>query len=243
MKNSMAVLGYLNKHFETNVIIHEIANDKTKLNFIQNLKNLKITHIFEKSNSQEYHRTRQLNEMLELVNTPVVVNYDIDVLLPVDSYIKASNLIIEGNADVIYPYGFGEYQKMVFNFIDFFNTFELSSINENDMKIWSAKYGHCVFFNTEKYKNMRGENEEFISYGPEDVECFERSVKLDYQIDRINELVYHLEHSRSPSSNHLHKHYNNNNILFNKLTNLNSEQTIEYYKNVDYIKKYKNFKI
>ena len=81
MNNSKTVLGFLNKHFNTNVIIHEITNDETKLDFLNELKNLDIHHIVEKSDMTKYHRTRQLNEMLDIVNTDIVVNYDIDVVL------------------------------------------------------------------------------------------------------------------------------------------------------------------
>jgi len=43
--NAKSVLGFLNKHFKTNVIIHELTKDDSKLNFLKSLSNLNISHI------------------------------------------------------------------------------------------------------------------------------------------------------------------------------------------------------
>ena len=77
LNNSKTVLGYLNHHFNTNVIIHELVNGETKLPFLNEFKNLNITHILEQSDMSTYHRTKQLNIMIDLVETKVIVNYDI----------------------------------------------------------------------------------------------------------------------------------------------------------------------
>jgi predicted glycosyltransferase involved in capsule biosynthesis len=184
--------------------------------------------------------------MLNTVTTNVVVNYDIDVMLPVQTYIEASKMIINKKCHVVYPYDEGQYQKRIFtsfNRENFNINFNLYDIPNNEYDIWDAKYGHCIFYDTKKYKNAGGENELFVAYGPEDVERYQRFIKMGYKVCRINNFIYHLEHSRTPFSNHLHKHYDANNELFNTLKNLDNQETIEYYKNVDYIKKYKNFKI
>ena len=241
LNNTKTVLGYLNNHFNTNVKIHEITQGETKLPFIDIYKNLNIEHIIEKTDVNDYHRTRQLNEMLNVVKTPVVVNYDIDVLLPIETYINASNMILKKECDIVYPYGDGMFQKRVFNQTDLNKSFNLGDIKKESYDIWNAKYGHCIFLNTKKYKQSGGENENFIAYGPEDVERYERFIKIGYNVKRINNYIYHLEHSRTAFSNNLHSNYNNNNSLYSILTKLSKEDTINYYNNIDYIKKYKNF--
>jgi hypothetical protein len=62
------VLGFLNKHFKTNIIIHELTKDVSKLDFLNSLSNLKINHIVEKNSLDYYHRTKQLNTMLNIVS-------------------------------------------------------------------------------------------------------------------------------------------------------------------------------
>lgn len=242
LNNSITVLGYLNHHFNTNIIIHELVNGETKLPFLNDFKNLNITHILEQSDMSTYHRTRQLNMMLDLVETKVVVNYDIDVLLPVESYIKCVDMILIDNSDVVYPYGDGEYQKRVFTSFnrDNFN-FDLNNIKDGDYNLWNAKYGHCFFINTKKYKQCGGENELFIAYGPEDTERYVRFNKIGYKVDRVNDIVYHLEHYRTPFSNSNNRYFDENIFLFKKISNMTKEEIINYYNSIEYKNKYKTF--
>ena len=67
--NAKSVLGFLNKHFKTNIIIHELTKNVSKLDFLNSLSNLKINHIVEKNSLDYYHRTKQLNTMLNIVKT------------------------------------------------------------------------------------------------------------------------------------------------------------------------------
>ena len=242
--NAVSVLGFLNKNFKTNVIIHELTKDDSKLDFISSLKNLKINHIVEVNSLDYYHRTRQLNEMLNIVKTPVVVNYDIDVILPVDSYIESQNLIVNGNSDFVYPYGDGKYQREIsleFNRNEFNLNFNIESINNNLLKELTSKYGHCVFANTKKYRKCGGENENFIGYGPEDQERENRFITLKYNVSRVDNLVYHFEHSRTQFSNGDSEYYEPNNKLCDKLLAMDYKSMLDYYENVEYKQKYNKF--
>jgi hypothetical protein len=242
--NAKSVLGFLNKHFKTNVVLHELTNKESKLDFLKSLKNLNIKHIVQEDTLEYYHRTRQLNEMLNIVKTPVVVNYDIDVILPVDSYVKSQNLIVNGESDFVYPYGEGQYQReisLLFNRDDFNVNFDLESISDNLLKTFPSKYGHCVFANTKKYRKCGGENENFIGYGPEDQEREHRFITLKYNLSRIDNLVYHFEHSRTPFSNGDNKYYKSNHDLCDKLMAMNYETLLNYYSNIEYKTKYNKF--
>ncbi len=242
--NAKSVLGFLNKNFKTNVIIHELTKDSSKLDFIGSLTNLKIDHIVQVDSLDYYHRTKQLNEMLNIVKTPVVVNYDIDVILPVDSYVNAQKLIVDGTSDFVYPYGDGYFQREIslsFNRDDFNTNFDISSIDDKLLKTLKSKYGHCVFTNTKKYRKCGGENEGFIGYGPEDAERENRFITLKYNVSRIDNLVYHFEHSRTPFSNGDNKYYQPNHDLCDKLLKMDYNTLTDYYSNVEYRKKYDKF--
>lgn len=239
--NAKTVLNYINRHFKTNVIIHELIKDFTKLDFLDELINLNIKHIREIITDDIYHRTRQLNEMLKVVKTPVVCNYDIDVFLPVETYILADYLISNSIFDVIYPYGFGKYQYQVdkkFNRRKFNKDFNINHIEDKFLNNERAEYGHCIFFRTEKYKSIGGENEEFIAYGPEDSERYERCIRFNLKLHRIKSFVYHLEHSRTQFSDRSHNNYKNNTKLYERILEMNQEDFFRYYSNLDYIKKY-----
>jgi hypothetical protein len=242
--NAKTVLGFLNKHFKTNVIIHELTKEGSKLDFIDSLENLKINHIIQEDNLDYYHRTKQLNEMLNIVKTPVVVNYDIDVILPVDSYVESQNLILNGNSDFVYPYGDGKYQREIslgFNRDEFNVNFDIQSIDDNSLKTLTSKYGHCVFANTKKYRKCGGENENFIGYGPEDQERENRFITLKYNVSRVDNLVYHFEHSRTQFSNGESEYYNPNHKLCDKLLEMDYKSMLDYYNNVEYRQKYDKF--
>src|SRR5690606_20408658 len=107
---------YLCAHLDTNIIVYEY--DKVpKLHSI--LKNVdtgvtNVNHIFMPniSGNQIFHRTKFLNEMLAKVKTPVVVNYDVDILLAPEVYKKCSDLISNG-ADLVYPYFWGDSQHQI----------------------------------------------------------------------------------------------------------------------------------
>ena len=242
--NAKTVLGFLNKHFKTNVVIHELTKEESKLDFISSLKNLEINHILQKDNLDYYHRTKQLNEMLNIVKTPVVVNYDIDVILPVDSYVKSQKLIVNDSSDFVYPYGDGKYQREIslgFNRDEFNMNFDINSIDTNLLKTLTSKYGHCVFANTKKYRKCGGENENFIGYGPEDQERENRFLTLKYNVSRIDNLVYHFEHSRTPFSNGDNEYYDPNHKLCDKLLAMDYKSMLDYYDNVEYRQKYDKF--
>jgi hypothetical protein len=243
-KNAKSVLGFLNHHFRTNVIIHELTTESSKLDFIDSLKNLKIKHIVEVNSMEYYHRTKQLNEMLNLVETPVVVNYDIDVILPVESYVEAQRMIIERKSDFVYPYGDGQFQREIplkFNRDDFNINFDIPSIEPSILKTLRSKYGHCVFANTKKYWECGGENEGFIGYGPEDQEREFRFITLNYVVSRIDDIVYHFEHSRTSFSNGENKYYLPNHDLCSKLMSMKSNELSNYYSTIEYKQKYTKF--
>lgn len=244
--NARNVLGYLNHHLSTNVIIHEIIDSESKLDFLDEFDSLRIKHIVEVRNNNNYHRTRQLNEMLNLVETAVVSNYDIDVILPIESYTKSCDMIVSGISDVVYPYGNGVYQMRVpqnFDMFRFRENYDISEMVRNTSGIieWNAVCGHCIFINTDKYKECGAENENFVAYGPEDVERYERFQRFGYKVDRVEDYIYHFEHHRTEFSSHMNRDFINNERLFNYIRGLSEDEVKSYYKEIEYIKKY-NFK-
>ena len=256
MRNIVTTLIYLTRIFDTNIIVKEVDKESIYLREVKPLleEALKpemlscINHIFEQSDEFTFHRTKILNDMLWMVDTPVVANYDSDIILPLESYINATNMIIkewvhpdaEGGIPVkiVYPYGFGDYQwqchvgdNEVTNFINSGFNFEYFN---GHMRQWDAKYGFCQFVDTEEYRKLGGENENFIAYGYEDDERYFRFNLLS-SVARINDYVYHLEHGRTKNSWFNNPHCEDNKKLWENLKVKGKESLLKYYKNVDYI--------
>jgi hypothetical protein len=248
--NAKSVLGFLNHHFETNVIIYEVSESgESKLDFLSGLKNLKIDHTIEILPVRKaFHRTKYLNIMLDKVETPVVVNYDIDVFLPPQSYLICRDRIIKGEVDVYYPYSFGTSQYQVprmdrtqFN-LDFSPQTILTDLSNNSTRGISryySEYGHCIFFNTEVYRKFGGENEEFISYGPEDKERGIRFKAFTDKVEWLDDVVFHFEHHRGNDSSLANPHTNTNNLLLGRIQSLIKDGGLaEYYLDRPYYKEY-----
>ena len=256
MRNIVTTLIYLTRLFDTNIIVKEVDKESIYLREVQPLLEQAlepemlscINHIFEKNDEFTFHRTKILNDMLWMVDTPVVVNYDSDIILPVETYIYATNMISKGwvhpdaeggePVKIIYPYGFGNYQwqchvgdNEVTNFINSGFNFEYFN---GHMRQWDAKYGFCQFVDTEEYKKLGGENENFIAYGYEDDERYFRFNLLS-SVARINDYVYHLEHGRTKNSWFNNPHCEDNKKLWENLKAKGKESLLNYYKNVDYI--------
>ena len=256
MRNIVTTLIYLTRIFDTNIIVKEVDKESIYLREVKPLleEALKpemlscINHIFEQSDEFTFHRTKILNDMLWMVDTPVVANYDSDIILPLESYINATNMIIkewvhpdaEGGIPVkiVYPYGFGDYQwqchvgdNEVTNFINSGFNFEYFN---GHMRQWDAKYGFCQFFCTDTYKKFGGENENFIAYGYEDDERYFRFNMLS-SVARLNEYVYHLEHGRTKNSWFNNPYCEDNKKIWEKLKVKGKESLLKYYENVDYI--------
>ncbi len=241
LRNINYVLGYLNKYFRTKVIIHEVFDGTPKIE-TDPFTNLEITHIHERMYSGVLHRTRQLNEMLSIATTPVVCNYDTDVILPVESYVISQYLLDNELFDVVYPFGLGKYQKKVSRNYDqrlFNDNYDPARIPSDKISVDYSEYGHCIFFNTNSYKSIGGENEEFLSYGPEDCERYERSFNFGLRIHRIRDYVYHFEHERTNNSNEKNTHFKSNVQLYEKIKKMNAEELFKHYSSMSYLNKYK----
>jgi len=62
---------------------------------------------------------------------------------------------------------------------------------------------------------------------------------LGYNIGRINNYVYHLEHSRGENSWFNNPYMNLNMEEWDKIQSMKKNELIEYYSNQNYLKKYK----
>lgn len=252
MRNIITLLCFLFGNFDTNVIIKEVDSEpvfeKNVLPQIKEFigKDINLTHVFEKSDDPVFYRMHILNEMLAMSKTDVVINYDCDVLMPVKTYVNAYESILNGTYDVVYPYGNGSFQKQVHvtdeivsDFLN--NDFDLSILDKSS-QVSTSDFGWVQFFNRSVYIEGGMENENFRGSSPEDKERFFRFTTLGYKVGRIDNWIYHLEHSRGanswPESIRGNPYMVQNFEVWNHLQTLNKQKLKEYYSNQDYLKKY-----
>jgi len=232
--NLKIVLTFLLTLFETTIILIE-NGEKSHYSYIEDFLDKEqlsmINYEFQYSNDLLFHRMKILNECLAKVKTPVVANYDIDCLIDINSYLECQNLILNNKYDVIHPF-LSTYGVNYIN-IDIKEKGNLFNVYEEHKKYkfgWHiAGNGFIIFFNTEKYRWMGGENENFKSWGPEDNERIYRAKKLGLRYLSFPKKIYHLEHFRTENSNTDNPYFKKNDELFNYLSKLSDEDLKKYY--------------
>ena len=253
LRNIITVLCFILGSFDCKVIVKEVDTESIfEESALPQIKDFldgdisNLTHIFEKSNDKVFYRMRYLNEMIVIADTDIIVNYDCDVLMKPETYIESCRMISEDNYDVVYPYGFGTWQKQIFandelvsQFLS--NDFDFSILEKNHKENLS-RYGHVQFFDRKSYIEGGMENENFKGSSPEDAERHHRFITLEYNVGRLNHWIYHLEHSRGdnswPVSYEKNPHMKDNINLWDFLQTLNKKQLANYYNNQKYLKKY-----
>ena len=249
LRNVITITAFLVENFNTNIIVKEVDSksvfQEQAMPILEEIvegdiwKNFNF--IFERSDAPLFHRQRVLNEMIMEADTDIVVNYDCDAILPKESYKTAHDSIRDGKFDIVYPYGQGMYQKQVLatdevvsNFLDKTDYSHLDSVS----KTHTSDFGWAQFFKRQVYIDGGMENENFRAYAPEDKERFYRFKTLGYNIGRINNYVYHLEHARGENSWFSNPHMKSNMGEWEKIEKMNKENLLEYYSQQDYLRKY-----
>ena len=254
MRNVVTVLAYLLKNFDTKVIVKEVDVESVYEDQVlpqiedflgDNINNL--THVFEKSDDPVFYRMKILNEMIDMSDTSIIANYDCDVLFKKETYVESVKMILDG-FDLVYPYGFGNYQKQVFidddGVSEFINEDFDFEVLDKKSRMYDAQYGHVQFVNRKSYILAGMENENFRGSSPEDKERFYRFDKMGYSVGRIDDIVYHLEHSRGvnswPNSVQGNPYMKQNFDEWEKIQKMTGHQLRSYYSNQEYLKKYAN---
>jgi len=222
-------LQYLVNHALHNIFIIEDSVEAVLPNLIReiNLNGSKIDYSFLYNNEKLFHKTKLLNILLKKTTTPVVVNYDVDIILNPESYKFCYDLVINGH-DLVYPFGKGEYLLNVKNHTNI-NYCNWSEIKNYDIELKICRHGLCQFLNRDQYIKCGGMNESFISYGPEDWELGYRFQKLNRKISWINSYIVHFDHFRGMNSSQNHPRVIENYELFEKIKCMSLDDLKQYY--------------
>ena len=244
LRNIISVVSYLLKHTDAKVIIKEVAPHNNflfrALPIIKKYVDISnLTFLYEESNEPLFCKSKVLNDLIVESDTKFVANYDADCILPVESYHKAYAMLDNDQADVVYPYQCGIYQwRSTYNmniFNSFMNTLS-TNVLDKDKSLSNSTIGWTQFIKRQTYIDCYMMNENFVSWGCEDDEFYFRMSTLGNRIARVNNYVYHLEHSRTHNSWFSNPNFNNNYNLWNTIKTFDRNQLVNYYKDQEYLK-------
>ena len=244
LRNIISSVSYLLKHTTAKVLVKEVAPQNTfTFRAIPEIKKYadisNLTHIYEQTSEPLFCKSKVLNDLIVAADTKFVANYDADCILPLTSYHQAYALLAGDKADVVYPYGCGiyqwkaEYDMQVYQ--EFVSTLDYRILDKRK-SLSNSTIGGTPFVKREKYIDSYMMNEIFISWGCEDDEFYFRMSTLGNRIARVDDYVYHLEHSRTDNSWFSNPKFNNNWQLWHTIKTFDRNQLIQYYKGQEYLK-------
>lgn len=251
LKNIITSVTYLLKNFpEAKVIVKEVSEknifETNALTEIQKYTNVdKLQYIFEQSSEDLFHKTRILNDLILMAETKVICSHDVDVIYPVSSHKASYQLIVDEQFDVVYPYGCGVYQYQVDYPKEVFEKFIQSEFDmgiiQSGCRTESSTIGWTQFYSKEKVVAGGLWNENFLSWGAEDCEFYFRFNTLGFKVGRVNDWIWHFEHSRTHNSHYHNPKFMDNHNLWQWLREQNKDTIVKYMNQQEYLaRRYKD---
>lgn len=225
-KNLDLTVCMLQHSFDTNIIVGEI-NGSVFSYMQQYCRYVVFTN-------GPFHRTRMLNVLAEFAQTPLIANWDADVIVaPLQLYMAV--MALRNGAHMVYPYQwafarvprvpwFHKLEKHID--IGVVGDTKFNGMNNND----AISVGGAVLFDKKRFFEGGGENENFVSFGPEDVERAHRFNTLGFKVERVPGPIYHINHYVGPNSSNKHPHVNSNRAEYYKILEMNKMQLKDYVK-------------
>ncbi|GAB3967323.1 hypothetical protein GCM10028806_09470 [Spirosoma terrae] len=198
--NLYTVVSYLSKYFNSNIILIESgAESRINVSFL----NDSCHYIFHENPDPLFHRTHAINTAVKLCLTPIVGVFDCDVVLSIDQILESVSFIRSNQYDLVYPYD-GEFINVDSLYKNMFSKIlDIKLLIDNRDKFWTLtkrSYGGAFFISKKLYSKAGLENENFRSWGPEDLERKKRMLILGYRLKRIDGPIFHLIHDRKDNS-------------------------------------------
>jgi hypothetical protein len=229
LHNLATVIAYLKTNFHTNIIVGEI-NSKCFSKIPADYMHFDF--------GGQFHRTKALNEMTKAANTPYVVNYDADVLIPPFQLLKMADMLRSGT-DVVYPYD-GRFCMVERSHLPNMGNDLSGFAGKQFPKVGASRedrnsYGGCVGFNKVSYLGIGGENENFVSMGAEDQERWRRCNML-LTVERVPGQLFHMNHYRGTNSTFRHDYGTRNQYYWKQICAMTDDQFIEHIKTFTWLR-------
>jgi hypothetical protein len=234
-----------------NIHLHIYCHNKESKRDVQLLtkdSQKSITLEEQNTSSRFFHRTKYFNDLIKKTKTQISVVADIDCIIPISQVNSAARLIQAGAYKFALPYSDGvyeivdktNYKSHLGQDPESMNLQKWPSYDTKELVRWfdavdrlpppfnehySTPLGLFFMFDTKEYALLGGENENFIEWGLEDHERFDRVKKLGYEVLRVPGPCYHLFHKNRS----LYAGFKTNNYFeWLKIKTMNKDELVHY---------------
>lgn len=208
-----------------------IANFKTIIRLYSNLENIhfiiweadnyqhlyleeneRINYSFCMDDTPVFHFTYYRNAMIKQAKTPIVIVWDVDVLVPEEQLYRAVDEVRNQQVVLSYPYDGICYSLSSDVSDNFRNTLDWDALY-SEKEQFSTMFGQLTVggifvVNRKRYMQAGMDNEYFVGWGPEDIERLKRLTILDLPVSRVEGCIYHLYHPRKLNSGYVDQSQN-----------------------------------
>lgn len=200
-ENINTLIKYTFLHFKTNFIVLE-ADSAPKFNFEVNPEG--FYYEFIEDTDEVFHRTKWINRLISLSETPFIAIWDTDAIAPPEQILNAVDKLRLDEAVLSFPYD-GRFYSCDRVSCDLFKkllNIEILLKREPVMKLMHGYHsvGGAFLVNKQKYLDAGGENENFYGWGPEDTERVKRLEIMSFPVYYSHGTLFHLWHPMGKNS-------------------------------------------
>jgi len=225
-ENLRGCLGWIRERFQTKIILLEAAKQGEHKYYSFAEPDIYMPVVED----GPFHRTAHLNRMAQSVQTKVLIIHDCDIIIDPPSAIKqAQDEILNGNADFVWPFNTQNHLvprgHKLYNFL---GTYDETWLRESPFTLAGQPPGGSIVCSVDSFWEAGGENENIVSWGPDDQERRHRWLKLGYRLHSAPGTIFHLEHYRGPDSRKENPNYQINSQEFDKIQQMSKEELKNY---------------
>jgi len=195
MDNINTLIRYTYLHFRTSFIVLEADSDQK---FFPENEPEGSRYEFIKDNNDVFHRTKWINRLISMVQTPFVGIWDADAIAVPEQIIDALEKLRKGEAVLSFPYDGRFYSCDRVSYSLFRRHLDIEILKKR-IPVMNLMHGYhsvggAFIVNKERYIEAGGENENIYGWGPEDTERVKRLEIQGIPIYYTNGELFHLWH-------------------------------------------------
>lgn len=201
MENIQTLINFTFRYSKTFFIVLE-ADKECRFFTENNFKGFSCRFI--KDPDSVFHRTKWINKLISLAETPYVGIWDADAISPPEQIIRSVETLRSGEAVMSFPYDGRFYACDKISCEVFKKTLDFKALSER-IPVMLLMHGYhsvggAFLVDKEKYLKAGGENEGIYGWGPEDTERVKRMEILNLKVHYTSGTLFHLWHPAGKNS-------------------------------------------